>query len=296
VVDEIPESFKKPEGQMKAARASVSAEAYGAWNQKKAFTPPVIPKSEEQKKRIKEVLAKSFLFQALEGSDDVSKVVDAMNEKKASKGDRVINQGENGDYLFVIETGSLDCYIKKPDGTEIKVKTCESGDVFGELALLYNCPRAASVQAAEECNLWQLDRETFNHIVKDAAAKKRERYDNFLSKVPLLQSMDTYERSQVSDALRTESYTASDTIMTQGEPGDKFYILEEGACEAIKDGVKVADYGVGDFFGELALLKNQPRAATIKPKGAVKVLCLDRRTFKRLLGPLEELLRQKVYS
>merc|ERR1719393_803909 len=46
--DELPESFKKPESQMTGARASVSAEAYGSWNQKKAFEPPVHPKNEEQ--------------------------------------------------------------------------------------------------------------------------------------------------------------------------------------------------------------------------------------------------------
>lgn len=56
-------------------------------------------------------------------------------------------------------------------------------------------------------------------------------------------------------------------------------------------------YKVGDYFGELALMKDQPRAATIKPKGGgCKVLSLDRRTFKRLLGPLGDLLKQKVYS
>merc|ERR1712039_140018 len=85
------------------------------------------------------------------------------------------------------------------------VKTCEPGDVFGELALLYNCPRAASVIAVEKCILWQLDRDTFNNIVKEAAQKKRQRYDTFLAKVPLLASMDSYERSQLADALRSES-------------------------------------------------------------------------------------------
>ena len=60
----------------------------------------------------------------------------------------------NGDFLFVFEFGKLDCIIKLPDGVEKTVKACEAGDVFGELALLYNCPRAASVQASEKCILW----------------------------------------------------------------------------------------------------------------------------------------------
>merc|ERR1719181_1864932 len=78
-LDELPESFKKPEGQMKTARASVSAEAYGAWNQKAAFTAQVIPKTDEQKERLKVVLSKSFLFQALD-EKDMSTVIGAMKE------------------------------------------------------------------------------------------------------------------------------------------------------------------------------------------------------------------------
>merc|ERR1719456_221930 len=78
-LDEIPESMKKPEGQMKTARASVSAEAYGAWNQKKAFTPPTFAKSDDQKKRLVDVLSNSFLFSALEAKE-LDSVLGAMQE------------------------------------------------------------------------------------------------------------------------------------------------------------------------------------------------------------------------
>merc|ERR1719453_125222 len=203
-LDEIPESMKKPEGQMKGPRSSVSAEAYGAWNQKKAFTPPSHPKTDEQKKRLQEVMGKSFLFSALEGKD-MDSVIGAMLEVPAEAEQVLIQEGDDGDFLFVIEQGILDCK-KKIEGEEKVVKTCEAGDAFGELALLYNCPRAASVVAREKCVLWKLDRDTFNHIVKDAAAKKREKYDAFLQSVPLLSSMDAYERSQVADALTRKTY------------------------------------------------------------------------------------------
>ena len=51
---------------------------------------------------------------------------------------------------------------------------------FGELALMYNAPRAASIRALENCTLYSLDRETFNHIVKDAVTKRREAFNEFL--------------------------------------------------------------------------------------------------------------------
>merc|ERR1719261_2119917 len=94
-LDEIPESMKKPEGQMKTARASVSAEAYGAWNQKKAFTPPDYPKSGEQKKRLADVLSKSFLFSALE-SKELDSVIGAMQEVPAEPEAVLIKEGDDG--------------------------------------------------------------------------------------------------------------------------------------------------------------------------------------------------------
>lgn len=301
-LDEMPEHFKKPEGQMKTARASVSAEAYGAWNQKKAFTAPVHPKSDEQKARLRGVLMKSFLFAALEGGKEMDTVIGAMLEVNCEAGKRLITQGEDGDYLFVIEEGTLECKIQPKDGGDEKVvKTCTAGDAFGELALLYNCPRAAHVDSTSKCVLWQLDRETFNHIVKDAAMKKREKYEAFLKGVPLLSSMDAYELSQISDALKVETFSKDDFIVKQGEPGNAFYILEDGTAIATKsvegaEATKVMDYKAGDYFGELALLKGEPRAANIVAQSDVKVLTLDRVSFKKMLGPLQDILARTSYK
>ena len=70
-------------------------------------------------------------------------------------------------------------------GPPFKVVTLGSGSLFGALALMYNAPRAATIQASENSKLFALNRETFNHVVKDAAMKKRNRYEAFLNKIPL---------------------------------------------------------------------------------------------------------------
>jgi len=293
--DEIPESFKKSEESMGRARASVSAEAYGQWNVKKAFEPPNYPKSDDQKARLGGTLQKSFMFAALEPKD-MEIILMAMKECPFTAGTKVITEGENGDYLFVIEKGNLEC-IKNIAGEDKVVKTVNEGDVFGELALLYNCPRAANVLAKDDCVCWQLDRDTFNNIVKDASVRRREKYDAFLQSVTLLSSIDAYERSQVSDALKPETFNKGDTIIKQDEPGDKFYIVEEGSLYADKSGTKVMEYKAGDYFGELALLKNQPRAASVMvASDSAKVLSMSRQAFIKMLGPLQDLLSSKVSS
>lgn len=101
-------------------------------------------------------------------------------------------EGEQGDALYIVESGQLDCSkIIKGINTHLKVYT--SGGSFGELSLLYNVPRAASITAIDECVLYKLDWETFNNIVKDAAIKRRDMYDTFLKKVPILENLENYE-------------------------------------------------------------------------------------------------------
>jgi len=244
---------------------------------------------------IPEDFKKSFLFSELD-KPDMDLILLAMKEQNFDAGVKVINEGDNGDYLFVIEKGNLDC-IKNINGEDKVVKTVASGDVFGELALLYNCPRAANVVAKDSCVCWQLDRETFNHIVKDAAVKRRNKYDAFLKSVTLISSLEAYERSQIADALKAEVFKAGDKVVMQGEPGDKFYIIEEGSLFATKDDQRVMDYKPGDYFGELALLKNQPRAASVVVESATcKVLSMTRVSFSKMLGPLTGLLQKNSYA
>ena len=147
----------------------MSAEVFGRYNRKEEFVPKVVEKSQEMKTKIKDRLKVSFMFKAL-GDEELNIVVDAMEEAKVQANQEVIKQGDKGDILYVVEEGKLDCY-KLFDGEEESklVRTYEPGDTFGELALLYNAPRAATIITKEECQLWQLDRHTFNHIVKDAA-------------------------------------------------------------------------------------------------------------------------------
>mmetsp|Transcript_75374 Transcript_75374/g.140585 ORF Transcript_75374/g.140585 Transcript_75374/m.140585 type:complete len:451 (+) Transcript_75374:50-1402(+) len=280
-------------------RQSVSAEAYGQWNQKEVFEPPVYPKTEEQKERIKGWLEKSFLFNSLE-KEDLETVILAVQDSVVDEGTRLIQQGDDGESMFLVEAGRVRC-LKEVDGHDVVVKECHAGDVFGELALLYNCPRAASVESIERTTVWELDRQTFTRIVKDSAAKKRDMYAEFFKKMPLLKSMDQYEMLTIADASKVEFYPDADTVViSQGAVGDKFYIVVEGECVAKKSFVAgdeprpVMWHKVADYFGELSLIENEPRAATvITTTPGVKLLSMDRRTFKRLLGPIEDILRRE---
>lgn len=83
--------------------------------------------------------------------------------------------------------------------------------------MLYNAPRAASIKAKTKAVLFELDRATFNNIVKDSTVKKREKYDEFLHKVEILDTMDAYERAQLIDALRSRKFFKDEYILKQVE-------------------------------------------------------------------------------
>lgn len=97
-------------------------------------------------------------------------------------------QGDPGEEFYVVDSGVPEVYVKK-DGAEVKVLTYGEGDAFGELALMYNAPRAATVKANGAVKVWALDRLTFKVILMDTTMKKRNVYKGFLEQVDLLKSL-----------------------------------------------------------------------------------------------------------
>jgi cAMP-dependent protein kinase regulator len=283
-------------------RTSVSAESLNpASSDSESFTPPFHQKTQDQLTRLKASVSGNFLFSHLD-DDQASQVLGALHEKPIpSKGIKVIQQGDVGDYFYVVEKGSFDIYVNPSgkleagaDGLGNKVGTVGPGGSFGELALMYNAPRAATVMSSEPSTLWALDRVTFRRILMDSAFQRRRLYEGFLEEVPLLSSLTPYERSKIADALETKKYPPGTVIIQEGDVGESFYILESGDAEVFKRGVDqpVKRYNKGDYFGELALLNDAPRAASVVSKSEVKLATLGKHGFQRLLGPVEGIMRR----
>jgi cAMP-dependent protein kinase regulator len=246
-------------------------------------------------------LETNILFSGLSKSE-LDVVVSAMKRLSFAKDDIIINQGAEGDLFYVIQSGNCEIAVEGV-GKVMEIGGFSNNadalrNYFGELALLYDSPRAATVKAGtENVEGWGLDRVTFKTILADSTQKQRTMYSKFLEKVEVLQQLSVYERLTIADALTPKQYSEGDVILNEGDEGFEFYIIEKGnvVCTKNLDGKQsdVSDkLGPGDYFGELSLIHNQTRAATVQACGDVKCLVLDRATFKRLLGPLETILAQ----
>ncbi|KTF92205.1 hypothetical protein cypCar_00025444, partial [Cyprinus carpio] len=130
--------------------------------------------------------------------------------------------GDEGDNFYVIDQGEVDVYVNGEWVTSIG-----EGGSFGELALIYGTPRAATVKAKTDLKLWGIDRDSYRRILMGSTLRKRKMYEEFLSKVSILESLEKWERLTVADALEPVQFEDGEKIVVQGEPGDDFFIITE---------------------------------------------------------------------
>lgn len=242
----------------------------------------------EQLARLNGAVSKNFLFTNLD-EDSKNSLLDSLEEKRVPADTVIIKEGDEGDFYYIVESGTVD-YYKGQD----KFDFSGPGSSFGELALMYNSPRAATVRAATDVVLWALDRITFKKILLDKTIQKRSMYGEFLKQVPVLSVLNIYELSKVADALKSEIYEPGQVVIKEGEVGEDFYLIESGSAVVTKEGQgKVEELGRGDYFGEVALLNDLPRQATVTARTKLKVATLNKSGFQRLLGPVVDILKRQ---
>jgi len=253
------------------------------------FVIPVYPKSAQSIKFIDNSLADNFIFASLSDSER-RHLIDAMVMETVPASTIIIQQGEVGDYFYVVESGQVSFSV---DGKW--VGKCEEGGSFGELALLYNCPRAATCIANSNCTLWKVDQKTFRYMLANNNANQQKDIHDVLRKVPFLSELEDPILAKITDVLTSVTFPEGERIINKGDVGEVFYILREGMVKVHEIGFGPSQYvdqylKPGDWFGERALLTGEPRIANCTAETPCSTLCLSRDTFEKTLGPLQDLI------
>ncbi|XP_069123367.1 cAMP-dependent protein kinase regulatory subunit isoform X1 [Argopecten irradians] len=278
---------------VRSRRGAVSAEVYKEEDAAQ-YVKKVVPKDYKTMAALSKAIARNVLFSHLDDNER-SDIFDAMFPVHRHSGEIIIQQGDDGDNFYVIDQGEVDIFVNNEH-----VTTIGEGGSFGELALIYGTPRAATVKAKGDVKLWGIDRDSYRRILMGSTIRKRKMYDEFLSKVSILENLDKWERLTVADSLEPVDFEDGQEIVRQGEPGEDFFIITEGQAAVLQrraeneEAVEVGRLTSSDYFGEIALLLDRPRAATVVARGKLKCVKLDRTRFERVLGPCSDLLKRNV--
>mmetsp|Transcript_58878 Transcript_58878/g.131692 ORF Transcript_58878/g.131692 Transcript_58878/m.131692 type:complete len:882 (-) Transcript_58878:72-2717(-) len=246
----------------------------------------------EDKSFVKEAMLRNEnMASLLSGREDssVDKIVDQFGLIKYSKGEPIVVQGEmTADFFYVLGSGTVEYIV---DGQTVGTGT--QGASFGELALLYRAPRAATVQATSAVEVWAVAAADLKPIFREPLKRKLADYAKLLRKVEIFANKTDDERAKLADALLERSYFEGEYILVQGEQGKTFFVLIDGRVEVEKDGSVVAKIegvpgGTSPIFGERALQQDEPRAASVRVASEkARVLALDRAVFLSVLGDEE---------
>eukprot|EP00933_Yihiella_yeosuensis_P042548 TRINITY_DN3716_c0_g1_i1.p1 TRINITY_DN3716_c0_g1~~TRINITY_DN3716_c0_g1_i1.p1 ORF type:complete len:769 (-),score=246.47 TRINITY_DN3716_c0_g1_i1:125-2431(-) len=264
-----------------------------------------VPKTDEEKQLIIGALKANANLNTCVTLDDekMNKMMDLMWKENVAKGQKLIEQGDlHADYFYVVQNGSFS--ISKTEDVSSAANAAAAtlgvvpkGGSFGELALLYFAPRAATITAEEDAVVFVIARQQFKDIVATADDGHVKQVVGYLEKVEILNPLNDAEKKQLAEVLEEAVFHKDETIFEQGEVGDKFFVVIEGEVSVIKDGNEVAKLtGTKDkaqHFGEMALQSGEPRAATIKVLSQdLRCLTVDKTTFEMVLGLLEDLKKR----
>lgn len=266
------------------------------------YVPKVIPKSADIEALLHSIVTTNVLFASYTSSEHVA-LVKAFESKSLDIDTKVITQGESGDHFYVVQSGKLDIFVKGSNGDPQKVGSqLGPGSCFGELALMYNTPRAATIKAATECTLWVIDRQTYRGILVFYKSLRNKEYMGFLRNASIMGKklgdvLNEEELEKVTLSLEREIYESGDNIIRQGNKGDHFYIIAEGVVGVYKTDAQGKDQKLitlnpGGYFGELALIKEDVRAASCIAESKVVCLSLGRDDFIDMMGSLDEMMHK----
>ncbi|KAF1776373.1 Cyclic nucleotide-binding-like [Phytophthora cactorum] len=271
-----------------------------------------IPKSSTELRLLEALTKNNWLFRQLTQAqkDDIFTVMERISVRE---GDMVIRQGDPGDKFYIVECGDYQVSVRGDDGgpesivhtyTQPSVNPDHCGDLqpasFGELALMHNSPRSSSVKALSAGVLWAIDCRAFRRVFIKAPTSVLVQT---LKKVDVLKTLTKAQLERLANNLTEVVYHDGDYIINQGDVGDTFYVIQEGAviCTIWEDdptagpGKKRTSREVlrlkkNQYFGERALLNDAPRAANVISVGRTKLLQVGRREFEEVLGSLQEMI------
>ncbi|XP_063079008.1 cGMP-dependent protein kinase 1 [Engraulis encrasicolus] len=245
-----------------------------------------VKKTPSEAEQIRRAVQKNDFLSRLD-EEQLNMMVELVEALDRCPGDHIIQEGTEGDSMYIVAAGELKVTQAGHD-----LRTLSSGDVFGELAILYNCKRTASVKAVSAVRLWSIQRQKYRTIMTNKSKRKREQLMGFLKTARTLKALNDLQISKIIDSMEEVKFDKSEVIVREGAEGNTFYIILEGEVLVTKwinnQQKTIRKMGQGEHFGELALIREVLRTATCTAVGPVTCFCIDKEVFEETI-PIENL-------
>jgi cAMP-dependent protein kinase regulator len=207
-----------------------------------------------------------------------------MRAQDVPAGTEIIRQGDAGECFYLIARGGFEVLVHGVAQVRLG-----GGDYFGERALLHRAPRAATVVATEHSRVFTLKQAAFDALLgHDLAVRSRVEaamsYRAEVAEMPMFAGLSSGELDLLLARLLPVAVEPDQAIIRQGEPGERFYVIRSGRVRVDRDGEQLAELGPADAFGEIALLLEVARTATVTATEPTRLLALEAQDFRDLLA------------
>jgi len=254
----------------------------------KATPPKPSDISPEHKRFLTKVLQRHFLFAGLE-DDERNTVIEYMAMQKAANNEVIFSQGQKGDCCYIIQTGVFTVTIDNRN-----LKQLRSKHTFGELAMLYNVNRTATVTCNQEGMLWKMDGDCFRLCMNKLSERHMHRAINFLESDPNFGQMKDEERKLLAGACTVQVFARGEQILREGEVGDWMFIVMEGTVQTVDRCGNSFTKNPGTVLGSAAMMYTKHQVAGAKAVDRVVCLALAKSSLERLIGPVEDVIRRSA--
>ena len=272
-------------------RAEISAEVFTG-KKSAPYRKTVVEKDASTRQFIRSAVDSCMLFADLNESGR-NEVVDAFSKITAVRGQLLIEEGDWGDLFYVLVSGTCDAIkvlfkAALNDKVPSKVKSYGPGGSFGELALMYNEPRAATIRVtSDSAELWVIDRLTYKNISVHFKVQKQKQNEEALRHVQPLYNLPSEDMIRLVDIAEEHTYGSGESVIKIGDLTDEVLVFTQGNLlySTVKE---TGQATIGDVFNEEALFKQVPSEFSLHPadKQAAVLLSLSRSKMEEIIGPL----------
>ena len=234
--------------------------------------------NKKQRNMIIKTLTAHFIFSSL-SNEYMQKLVKTFKAYTFEGQKVVFSQGHSGQNFYIIESGSVEVLLNGERKAII-----EASGYFGEMALIYDTKRTATIKTLEKMSCWVMRGDNFREAIHSISKNSLEENKEFLLNLGFYNKMTDHQKDSFLSLLVVQVFKPGQRIVREGEKGQLMYLVKKGQVSVSVQGIQQRVLGPGEYFGEQTALYKINRTASVDAIDKVLLLCFNCNDLVDLLG------------